>query len=405
MTYINPSPNRKHLSLVLAIVAGLAQTSEGQWTPPVIYPQSVSDTWHTRSPDGSGYNYSLSLTRNSGGLETKWWVPSAQFQQTYNTTGWYVQPYNAYAWDGGAYSWQQSQNGPWQCCLAALPWPAKQKLQIGSPGPGQFRVKTFNLEMATGGSEKAFKWVLLKANAFQYTSWYGIEPSGGNPLAPGQIDLLGRALNPDYRRFARVAANSISGATPTTTASSYGFDVWAEQHAMRTLTYSRHRLIAGGGLQASLQGIADAGSAVLGVDDDGQPGGSTIEDDYPCYLEFTIIPKSPSDQFDSLFDHDDYYWVTQPEDLEKLLGPLGQNLGAIRVVASLDIMNQHSWGAATLGGNAMVVVQGIKGPEFVHEFGHMKGLDHRGDAAAIMHHAESAGANEVNLNEGLTISN
>lgn len=52
----------------------------------------------------------------------------------------------------------------------------------------------------------------------------------------------------------------------------------------------------------------------------------------------------------------------------------------------------------------MVVVEGINGLELVHEYGHMKGLTHRLDSAAIMHQSESAGANEVNVNESFALT-
>jgi hypothetical protein len=367
--------------------------------------KGVTDNWQTRWGNGSGYNYTLTLSHQSSGLRKKDWIPDWQFQQTYGTSGWPVL-FKEWSWTGSTYQFRESQTGNWNCCENNLPWPTNERIQVGQQGYEYWRSKDTWLEIATGGSERGSKFILLMASGSAYTSWTssgtdGPVPTGGYSLAWDQLSLMGSGLNPDHRRFRKVPANTTLDATPSSTVSSYSFSVGIEPHKLQVLSTSRHP----GANNRDWQTAFDIGSETLGKDDDGTGNWGPV-DDVGCYVEFLIKP-APSPTFPSDYHHDSYNNIFDEGQFQELKADPFAN---IKTVTSIIITTN---GVAThiiaevndIPGVSVVMISGAPAIVATHEYGHLTGLDHRGTGnntqgydpqKAIMAYPYVTGVNEVN---------
>jgi hypothetical protein len=382
------------------------QPLQAQWSAPVIYVKGVNDNWQTRSSNGSGYDYTLTLSRQSSGLRKKDWIPDWQFQQTYGTSGWAVE-FKEWNWIGNTYQFRESQTGNWNCCENNLPWPsANERIQVGQQGSAYWRSKDTWLEIATGGSERNSKFVLLTAYGSAYTSWTssGIDgpvPTGGYSLAWDQLTLMGSGLNPDHRRFRKVPANTTLAATPSSTVSSYSFSVGIEPHKLQVLSVSRHP----GANNRDWQTAFDIGSETLGKDDDGNGNTGAFEDE-GCYVEFLIKPAS-NQTFPAAYQDDIYNNLRDEFRMFELAGATFANLKTVSSIETTqnNVTTSHAAFANAIPGVSVVLTAGAPAITTVHEYGHLCGLDHRGEGnntqgydpgKAIMGQPNAPGANEVN---------
>lgn len=319
-----------------------------------------------------------------------------------------LQLYKAWQWNGSAYQFKEYSTDTWHCCTADLPWPALERIQYGYQGYPYWRSKKSYLDLATGGSERYKKYVLLNVSAWAYTSWNGVQPTGGYQLPFSAINIMGDWLNPDSHRFRQVDANTVLPVNLSTTASSYGFNVSVVPHKLQVLTASRHP----GAANRDWQTAFDIGSDAMGKDDDGD-GSSGDTEDQGCYVEFLIKPAANS-LFPLSFQSTNYNNIR----VAPILGNLAaEPFANIKTVSSIEVYdpvanrtNIYTGWVDSIPGTSAVLDSGAPAIVAVHEYGHLVGLDHRGAQygnnsagfdpdRAIMEHDFLSGNNEVNSYE------
>ena len=208
-------------------------------------------------------------------------------------------------------------------------------------------------------------------------------------------------MNPDFRRFRKVTANSTVDATPTSGATSYGFDVIIDDHKLQTLTVSRHPNANNRDWQTAF----DIGSDALGKDDDGNGNTGSLEDQ-GCYIEFLIKPAA-NQTFTAAYQGDEYNNVRNDLAATRLAAAPFANLktvNSIQITKDGVTIIYDGW-ANDIPGIGAALTAGAHAIAGVHEYGHLSGLNHRGEgnniqgydpANAIMGTPLSAGAREVN---------
>ena len=242
-----------------------------------------------------------------------------------------------------------------------------------------------------------------------------------NAIPFDKISLLGQQINADSMTFRKLGCNGTFDATPIINGlTNYVFNVSIAAHKIVNLTWSFHQMFQIESntppTRAGLQAKFDAGSVILGTDDDVKTPDSDPSvaystnasspyrtDDVPVYVEFkisdgptnlsyftrTLRPVFPID-----FGPSRYFNIVSMEDLDQLLNWTGANLKLVKKIMIPGIGTGNGVAKQGVKPASIVLAESATDVTCIHEWGHSCGLYHRA----------STDTNGVPLNPGPTLN-